>query len=92
MASDDITTQVLIDIRDEIRDIRDDIRALRTETHERFERMELRFLTQTSEFKQAVLDHTQTLVDLRLTKPEREELRERVARCERDIEELKRKP
>ncbi|HEY1556503.1 MAG TPA: hypothetical protein VGF94_16825 [Kofleriaceae bacterium] len=92
-----ITIEVLKGIRDEIRETREEIR----ETNKRVDHMENRIdarfdvLTQRiveseSRTSTALAEVDGTMRDVRDLLRDRFDLRDRVERCERDIEELKR--
>ena len=109
MTEDSLTTQVLIEIRDEIRELRrdtnarfeqtngrlDSVNARLHQTNERLDRMrtelkdeirevDIRAQTRMVELIAATQDTNAMLRD-------RFDLRDRVERCERDIDELKKR-
>ena len=102
MGSDDITVQILTDIRDEIRatrtDLHDEIRNGLRETNERIdqtnvrlERLEQRVVASEIRIATALTDVAGTVREVRDRLDDRWELSARVERCERDIEDLKRR-
>lgn len=97
METDDLTIHVLREIRDEIRGTNQRVDRLETQLSERIDQTNLRIdrLTERvveSEIRTAtaITGLAGTLDDVRGLLKDRLDLRDRVERCERDIDELKR--
>jgi len=96
MASDDITVQILRDIRDEMRGMHDGIRATNERldahikaTNEGFADVNRRLAESEIRTSTAITGLAGTLNDVRDLLRDRLDLRDRVERCERDIAELR---
>ena len=97
-SKDDVTLQVLIDIREEIRGTNKRVDGLQEEvkqTNQRIDNLrgELSQRITHSEIRvaTAITDLHGSINDVKTMLGEQLELRDRVANCERDIAELKRK-
>jgi chromosome segregation ATPase len=87
MGSDDLTVRVLIEIRDQIGGLRDEVGGLRTEvveTNKRVDAMDQHLGTEIVAMKTV-------LTDVATVMKGRRKLEARLDRCEREIDELKRK-
>ena len=100
MGSDDVTTKVLVEIRDEIRATRTELKAelatTRTElkgeiakTNERLDRVERRQVEGEMRLATELVAVRGTLQDVHTLLKDRFDLRDRVDKCERDIAEIK---
>jgi hypothetical protein len=102
METSDLTVRILTEIRDEIRSSKDDLRAelrstkddLRAElqtTNVRLDQLQRHVVESEFRVGTAILEHTAVLRDIRDRIGGPRDLRARVDRCEREIDELKRR-
>ena len=93
-SKDDITLQVLIDIREEIRGTNKRVDGLQEEvkqTNQRIDNLGQRVTHSEIRVATAITDLHGSINDVKTMLGEQLDLRDRVASCERDIAELKRK-
>jgi hypothetical protein len=95
MEPTDLTIEILKSIRDEVRGTREDlssrIDALREETGSRLDAINHRIVESEIRTSTAIVELAGTVRDMTGMLRAQAELRPRVERCERDIEELKRR-